>query len=92
MEIQTTKQFVKDLKRLSNSPNGEADKELAERLILEYISQGIRLPEKHKQHALLGKLKKSISCHVRPDLCLIWEIKDEVVILQRIGSHSELYN
>ena len=50
------------------------------------------LPAKYKDHKLTGNWKEYRSCHVKPDLILIYEKPDdEFLSLVRLGSHSEIY-
>lgn len=49
------------------------------------------LPQKYCNHALTGDKKHLMDCHVKPDLVLLYEyIDDTDILLQRLGSHSEL--
>jgi len=41
------------------------------------------LPERYKNHALIGQWLGYSECHIKPDLLLIYE---------KIGSHSELFD
>ena len=49
------------------------------------------LEEKHKDHQLKGNFEGCRECHIKPDLLLIYKIKDETLELIDIGSHSELF-
>nr|WP_232300843.1 type II toxin-antitoxin system YafQ family toxin [Capnocytophaga sp. oral taxon 324] len=51
------------------------------------------MPKKNLPHLLTGNYKGCWECHIESDLLLIWEQNDEnmAIILQRIGSHSELF-
>ncbi|MBQ9619192.1 MAG: type II toxin-antitoxin system YafQ family toxin [Neisseriaceae bacterium] len=55
------------------------------------LINGTPMSEEHHDHDLKGKWKGSRECHVKPDLLLIYEYQDEHILLQRIGSHSELF-
>lgn len=58
------------------------------------IRKGVKgIPFTHKPHRLSGKYKDCLECHIEPDLLLIWTQDDvnKEIILQRIGSHSELF-
>ena len=46
-----------------------------------------------KPHLLIGNYKGCMECHIEPDLLLIWEQDDteKTIMLDRIGSHSELF-
>jgi len=49
--------------------------------------------KKNLPHLLTGNFKGCWECHVQPDLLLIWQedIENKAIILQRLGSHSELF-
>ena len=51
------------------------------------------LPEKYRDHALIGNYAGHRSCHLTPDWLLIYRIEKEVLTLSltRIGTHSDLY-
>ena len=51
------------------------------------------IPKKNLPHLLTGNYKGCWECHIESDLLLIWEQNDEnmAIILERIGSHSELF-
>lgn len=50
------------------------------------------LPEKYQDHPLKGKYKGSQDCHLEPDWVLIYKIDGDQVILQRTGTHSDLFS
>jgi len=51
------------------------------------------LPEKYKDHTLIGNYKGHRSCHLAPDWLLIYKVENEILTLSltRIGTHSDLY-
>ena len=51
------------------------------------------LDSKYRDHALVGQWIGSRECHVKPDALLIYRIDGEerLLILERFGSHSELF-
>lgn len=60
---------------------------------MEKLANGEILEAKYRDHALTGNYKDSRECHIEPDWLLIYEIKNEtlVLMLSRVGSHSELF-
>ena len=46
---------------------------------------------KYKDHQLKGSLEAFRECHIKPDLLLIYRIKNNTLELVDIGSHSELF-
>ena len=55
------------------------------------LLNGEELDDKYKDHSLKGNFNGYKECHIKPDLLLIYRIKDEVLELVDIGSHSELF-
>ena len=51
------------------------------------------LEPQYNDHDLIGSYKGYRECHIRPNLCLIYQKQDNVLILYcfDIGSHSELF-
>ena len=88
-EIIYTNQFKRDLKK-AKKQNKNLDR-LFE--VVEKLANGEILEAKYRDHALTGNYKDSRECHIEPDWLLIYEIKNEtlVLMLSRVGSHSELF-
>ncbi len=88
-EVKLTNRFKKDLK-LAKKQGKNADKLLA---VIEKLASGKTLEKKYRDHDLSGKYKGCRECHIEPDWLLIYEIFDDVLvlILNRIGSHSEIF-
>jgi addiction module toxin, relE/stbE family len=87
--IKFTTQFKRDLK-LAKKQNKNIDK-LFE--IIEILANGNQLPAKYRDHELTGNYKDIRECHIEPDWLLIYEIREEILVLMlnRVGSHSELF-
>ncbi|MCL2101351.1 MAG: type II toxin-antitoxin system YafQ family toxin [Fibromonadales bacterium] len=51
------------------------------------------IPEKHKDHALFGNYSGYRELHItwKPDFLLLYKIYEKELILQRVGSHDELF-
>ncbi|PKM75422.1 MAG: type II toxin-antitoxin system mRNA interferase toxin, RelE/StbE family [Firmicutes bacterium HGW-Firmicutes-17] len=66
--------------------------ELLEKVISSLI-KGETLPEKNKDHVLVGDWVGYTECHIQPDWLLIYKIQDNirVLLLVRTGTHSELF-
>ncbi len=45
----------------------------------------------HRDHALKGPWTGVRDCHVQPDLLLLYELRGNLVILRRLGTHSDLF-
>lgn len=59
--------------------------------VLASLANGEELPIKCRDHALTGNYKGSRECHVKPDVLLVYHVKGNSLIIERIGSHSELF-
>ncbi|MCD8225341.1 MAG: type II toxin-antitoxin system YafQ family toxin [Clostridiales bacterium] len=89
-EVKFTTQFKKDLK-LAKKQNKDLDK-LFE--IVDQIANDLPLDSKYRDHDLTGNYVSYRECHVEPDWLLIYK-KDDialVLLLYRLGSHSELFS
>ncbi len=86
-EIIRSKDFKKSYKKLNDK-----DKEKVLE-ILEKLANDETLEIKHNDHALKGKFKDFRECHIKPDLLLIYQKYENMLILVciDIGSHSKLF-
>lgn len=89
LNIYRSTQFKKDLKKIRKQ---DKDLRLLQEII-ELLCQEKLLPEKNKDHLLVGNWKGYRECHINPDWLLIYKIDGEVNLLKliRTGSHSELF-
>jgi len=86
--IQSTR-FKKD-RKLAKKQNLNMD-ELE--LIVIKLANGEKLDPTYKDHKLHGNYEGCRECHITPDWLLIYRIYEDqlILILTRIGSHSELF-
>ncbi len=61
--------------------------------VVSKLANGETLPDKNKDHALVGNFAGCRECHITPDWLLIYEIDDGELLLYltRTGSHSDLF-
>lgn len=61
--------------------------------VVNTLAAGEALPEKYKDHKLVGNYIGCRECHITPDWLLIYEISDKEIILYltRTGTHSDLF-
>ncbi len=87
--IRPTTRFQKDLKRMEKRGYNIA----LLTVIIKKLANGEQLPEKNRDHALVGDFIGCRECHVAPDWLLIYEIADSELILYltRTGSNSDLF-
>lgn len=88
-EVIFTNQFKKDLK-LAKKQGKTLSKLLT---VIELLANGETLDMKYRDHALTGDYSGTRECHIEPDWLLVYEIRNNVLILvlYRLGSHSELF-
>jgi len=90
-EIDYTKQFERDFKRQTRSPN---NRDLSAKLeqLLSLLCADLPIPAKYRDHTLLGNYSGTRECHLKPDLLLIYRKLDaDVLQLVRLVSHSDLF-
>ncbi len=49
------------------------------------------LPSKNKDHRLMGNYSGYRECHIAPDWLLIYKHTDTELLLDRTGSHADLF-
>ncbi len=79
--------YKKDFKKLIK--NGFDDSVLNEVILTLRKKEPLDL--QFKDHALKGKWKPFRECHIKADILLVYLVKDDELILVRLGSHSELF-
>ena len=90
-ELEYTTQFERDYKREKKSKSGKG-LTLVLGEVLNLLAVDKRMPVKLKDHPLRGEYFGTRECHIKPDLLLIYEKRGKsVLVLIRLGSHSELF-
>ena len=86
-KIELANRFKKHFKKL-NTQEQEIFREVVSKL-----ANDENLEPKYRDHALKGEYIGFRECHLKPDLLLIYQKQDDVLILYclDIGSHSELF-
>lgn len=85
--IRQANSFKRDLKKIiKRSKNPEKLY-----LIVEKLAKGIELETRYRPHRLIGNYADKMECHIEPDWLLIYEVTDDLVILYRTGTHSDLF-
>ena len=61
--------------------------------VLNLLASGDTMPEKFKDHQLIGNLKDFRECHIEPDWLLMYQIFQNELILSATatGTHSDLF-
>ena len=86
-EILRKTQFKKDFKRIIKQ--GKNPQEISN--ILSLIIEEKPIPEKYKDHPLIGDHSGYRELHIAPDWLLVYKIEVNTLTLVRTGSHSELF-
>jgi len=87
IEIGRTNQFKKDIRKVQRrKKNLEKLKQ-----IIDFLSKDEELPSKYKDHKLTGNYTGRRECHIEPDWLLIYKKGENEIILERTGSHSDLF-
>ncbi len=88
-QVKFTNQFKRDIKLVKKQ--GKNLDKLFE--VIDVLANGKKLESKYRDHNLSGDYKGVRECHIEPDWLLVYEIKDHILVLMlyRLGSHSELF-
>ena len=87
MRLLTTRRFERDLKRVKK--RGKRLEKL--KVVTDTLLTGQTLPPRYRVHQLSGNWQAFWECHVEPDWLLIWEQDEDLLILTRTGTHSDLF-
>ena len=87
MRLIYSSQFKKDYKKIKRQNKDISQLEIVATTLLKKE----QLPSKYKDHKLSGRWKSFRDCHIEPDWVLIYQITSDALILERTGSHSELF-
>ena len=87
-EVITSKLYRKQYKKISTG-----DRALINQAV-KILASGETLEPRYKDHPLIGNYIGLRECHIKPDLLLVYEIKDDALelYLAATGRHSELFN
>ncbi|MBQ9565767.1 MAG: type II toxin-antitoxin system YafQ family toxin [Synergistaceae bacterium] len=83
----TSSRFRRDAKRIRKQ--GLPASELL--YVVDLLIEGKPIPEEMDDHPLKGSLDGFRDLHIRPDWVLLYRITDDSLLLQRTGSHSEIF-
>ena len=88
-EVIVTKRFTKDYKRALR--RGYDWKKVE--YVIDLLSRGEALPERYRDHALVGDYEGFRECHIQSDWLLVYAIDNGALVLtlSRTGSHSDLF-
>jgi mRNA interferase YafQ len=89
LSVRYVSRFKKDLKKYQHQNSALAELNIVLKLLLNEM----KLPDKYRDHALIGGYAGMRECHIRPDILLVYWIDDanQKLVLERFGSHAELF-
>jgi mRNA interferase YafQ len=87
MRITQTSQFKKDFRK--QIKRGKDPQKLF--AFVELLVSEQPIPSRYRDHVLLGNWSGRRDCHLEPDWLLIYQLTEVEVILERTGSHSDLF-
>jgi mRNA interferase YafQ len=82
-----TKQFQKDVKRCKRRGKN-LDKF---KLIANDLLSGETLDPLQRDHLLIGNYAGRRKCHIESDWLLIYQVEQQRIIFERLGTHSDLF-
>ena len=82
-----TTQFERDLRLMQR--RGKNTGKL--KTILTALINEEPLPERQRDHLLVGNYTGRRECHVEPDWLLIYKLINNEIIFERTGSHGDLF-
>jgi len=82
-----SKQFSKDIKRIQK--RGKSQNKL--KMVIQKLVNGERLNPIYNDHKLIGNYKGRRECHLESNWLLIYKIKEDEIIFERTGTHSDLF-
>mgnify|MGYP000915973236 CR=1 FL=1 len=88
LEVKYKTVFERDVKRAKKRG---LDLERLKTLIQLLLEEKPLLP-RHRDHSLVGNYKGHRECHIQPDWLLIYKREPGVLILERTGTHADLFN
>ncbi len=86
--------FQRDLKRLDKRHVDDAPLAEAIDLIIENTPEALEeLRRRHRMHTLSGNWRGSNECHVcnAGDWLLVWCVSGDIAVMQRTGTHDEIF-
>lgn len=85
--VSQTKQFHRDVKRMR-----KRGKDLSKlQALVRHLADGSPLSPQHRDHPLLGAWVPSRDCHVAPDWILVYTPGIDTLLLERTGTHADLF-
>lgn len=92
-QVDYSKSFKRDLKReLKGRYRNILGKGGEYYRIVMFLANNIPLPPRYRDHILRHNMEGKRECHIRPDFLLVYMyVGDDWLILDRLGSHAEIF-
>lgn len=93
LKVKATSRFKRDAKVMSRKRDTTQLRIVIDLIIQNDLASREELIRRHNMHRLSGKWAGSNECHVCNvgDWLLVWAVRDGVAVLQRTGSHAEIF-
>lgn len=85
-----TSAFKRDFRKTQAIPRYRKIEE-ALHPILQLLRTDQPLPPEYRDHPLKGAWSGYRECHLYPDRLLVYQKRENLLVLHRLGSHSELF-
>ena len=90
--IERSSAFKRDFKRIHSNPRHRNNIEGLLLITIDLLVIDKVLPLKLRDHDLIGEWRGHRECHIKPDVLLIYKKPDpQILLLARLGSHSDLF-
>jgi len=88
--VHQSSRFKKSLKRVKQLPGFNVEQL---KTIIRMLSSGEVIPSEFRDHKLVGNMKDFRECHLAPDVLLIYQIDEDILVLTlvNVGNHSQLF-
>ena len=60
-------------------------------IVIELLKNNEKLPNKYRNHYLQNDWQGYQECHIEKDLLLIYQIEDNILYLERLSNHRDLF-
>lgn len=89
LKLDYTRAFAKDW--ASHMRSGRYDMGLLKQVVLQLVANDGPLGAEWRDHTLVGDWQGHRECHIGGDFLLIYRRDDDLLVLVRVGTHSELF-
>lgn len=90
--IELSSAFRKDYKRARANPCHAQDVRALYEAVVVLLAEDEALPERFRDHALVGNWQGYRECHLKPDLLLLYRTEEPGILrIARLGSHAEIF-